>query len=512
LKPGNIYKVCFLWILILFFLSCDILRDSPFEVLEWSPGNSYHGEPEKIIISLGFSHDPDQASVERHFSLSEDGDMVKGNFHWEGRRMRFIPLAQLEKNRDYVLALSAEAKDTNGLSMDSNFTGRFTTRPSSVRPVLLSCYPQMNDAIDDPRTEVNLVFSIPISLESLYDNVSFNPPKNGSWRLEEGGCTAVFVPSEPWTHNKRQEIRVSAALTDSSGMFMGKEFLSVFVVGQDHESPLLLEAWRLTDSSEFLMLAATAAIYGAEGELIENEGWERDDRLRLVFSKPVDGLSVNNCLSVEGAQGLVMETMPDFKNEFVFRFDTKPAYESRFTFRLKAGVRDYAGNACENEYIYRIYANGIKSIPPQLVGIRLPMAPGSGTDQQLVSFGIDSLFDRLPITDGNENYPSGEGIITWIEFYFITAPGASIDPFSLMELFRIETSNNVLIFSPRLVKTDGFSSAQPRVVWDNLERLEIAGVLTNSTNFGIVNFIISPGLRDSFGNKNEKSFRISILK
>jgi len=310
----------------------------------------------------------------------------------------------------------------------------------------------------------------------------------------------------------RQEIRVSGALAGSNGMFMGKDFLSIFVVGSDHESLLLLEAWRLTDSGEVLLSAGTAAIAGAGGEFIENGGWEKDDRLKLVFSRPVDGLSVKNCLSAEGAQGLVMETIPDFENEFIFRFDTRPVHESRFTFRLKPGVRDCYGNVSKNEYIYRVFANGVRSMPPQLAGIRLPMAPGSETDQQLISFGIDSLFDYLPIADGKEYYPSGEGIFTWIEFYFLTSPGASIDPFSVMELFRIETSNNVLVFSPRIIKTDSFSAAQPRAGWDNLERLEIAGVLTNSTNFGIVNFLISPGLMDSFGNKNEKVFRISLLK
>jgi hypothetical protein len=81
-----------------------------------------------------------------------------------------------------------------------------------------------------------------------------------------------------------------------------------------------------------------------------------------------------------------------------------------------------------------------------------------------------------------------------------------------MELFRIETSNNVLTFSPRQIKTNGFSAPEPEKGWENFERIEIAGILTNSTNFGIVNFQISPGLTDSLGNKSEKQFRISLVK
>jgi hypothetical protein len=138
------------------------------------------------------------------------------------------------------------------------------------------------------------------------------------------------------------------------------------------------------------------------------------------------------------------------------------------------------------------------------------MAPASGTDLELVCFGTDSLYEIIPITDGS--YPSAEGIKTWIELYFITAEGASINPFSLMELFRIETSNNVLAFSPRQIKTEKFSVTDPHSGWEDYQRLEIAGILTNSINFGIVNFQIAAGLLDNLGNKNEKLLRISLLK
>jgi hypothetical protein len=140
------------------------------------------------------------------------------------------------------------------------------------------------------------------------------------------------------------------------------------------------------------------------------------------------------------------------------------------------------------------------------------MAPGSAADKELAVYGIDSIFAHLPIKDGAINYPSGEGIGTWIEFYFETAPGASIEPLSLMELFRIETSNNVLIFSPRLIISGGFSVSQPDSNWENLQRLEMRGILTNSTNFGVVSFQIASGLKDSYGNKNEKPFNILLLK
>jgi hypothetical protein len=453
------------------------------------------------------------ASVERHFSLTEDGSRVRGTFFWEGKKMIFVPLVPLEKNMDYILNLSADAHDTEGLSMDSAFGRNFSTRAGGTRPILLSCYPQMYAEIDDARTEVRLCFSVPIALNTLYDSVSFSPSMTGFWSLEDDGNTAVFTPAEPWMLNKRYEIHLSTALTDNNRMNIGKDFVSVFTIGTDHEIPHLLYAGRITESGGNVQLDIDTGGYVSAAKLpVENDGWEKNDKLFLAFSKPVDGLSVKNYLNVEGVSGLVMETAPGYKTEFVFRFETVPVYESRFVFRLKPGVKDDAGNESGAEYIYRIFANGKHSKPPALAGIRIPMAPGSETNLEFVSFSTDMPFENIPITEGGNNYPSGETVKTWIEFYFAVADGASIDPFSVMELFRIETSNNVLTFSPRQIKTDNFSVSTPQIGWENLQRIEIMGNLVNSINFGIVNFQISSGLTDSKGNKNEKLQRISVLK
>jgi hypothetical protein len=291
-------------------------------------------------------------------------------------------------------------------------------------------------------------------------------------------------------------------------MNIGNEFISIFTIGADHEKPFLLNAKRITKDGSVYELAPDKGYSGAAQLPVENNGWEKDDKLLLIFSKPVDGLSVKNYLNVEDAPGLVSETSPGYNTEFIFRFENIPVYESRFTFRIKSGIKDNAGNETKDEYIYRIFANGKYSKPPALAGIRISMSPNN--NMKLFSAGTDSLFEKIPIND--ENYPSGGSIQTWIEFYFNTAEGALIDIFSLMELFRIETSNNVFTFSPRRIKSDDFSVSQSHSGWENFERLEIMGEIKNSTNYGIINFIIGAGLKDSLGNINDKTLKISVIK
>jgi len=76
----------------------------------------------------------------------------------------------------------------------------------------------------------------------------------------------------------------------------------------------------------------------------------------------------------------------------------------------------------------------------------------------------------------------------------------------------LTNTNNVFNFSPRHIKTSEFTVAQPYPGCEEYQRIEISGNLTNSTNFGTVIFQIAAGLKDSFGNVNEKTQKISLIK
>jgi hypothetical protein len=505
-KPNRyLQKLLFLFFTLAYFASCDMLRFSPFEVSSWSPGTGRFDDPQAITLSLEFSHDPDRASVEKTFSVSEDGNKLKGIFQWEGRKVSFLPLAPLEMNRDYTLNLSADVHDLRGLSLDQAFEGFFTTRPDEVRPALISFFPGMYEVVSCPRQEIRLVFLGEAPIISLRDNISFSPAMNGSWDFN--GSEAVFTPSEPWTHGKRYELRISEYLSGTNGMSMGRDFSSVFIIGQDNEKPNLSGAWRLTENGGLELLQEDIP-----GSFIENSGWEKTDRLLLSFSKPVDILLAKNCINVQGASVLGTLNANGFYDEVIFSFERIPAYESRFSVTVKPGIRDKSGNESENEYLFRVYANGPDSMPPTLVGVRIPMAPGNALDRETKSYATDDLFADLPINGGNDRYPYREETETWIECYFETAPGALIDQFSLMELFRVNTSNNVLSFSPRSIRSSNFSMPDTEPGWEGFQRIEIRGFLINTVNSGVVNIEIASGIRDSKNNINEKLFRISLLK
>jgi hypothetical protein len=336
---------------------------------------------------------------------------------------------------------------------------------------------------------------------------------SGSWTLEDNGLTACFVPLDPWKSGNQYRISVNTEFQSAAGRAMAVEFSSRFsiAIDGDAEKPFLLSAWVLNPGKEPAMLAPEDSEKPGVGEYRE---WESFTRLRLDFSEPVDTAAVRNYLVVEPQAALTMETGPGQAVSVIFRFTENPVWGKSFLIRIKSGIRDGAGNESSEETVYRIRAEGPLSKPPALIGMRLPMAPGNQdlADQEPRVFPREDLFADLPVIPGDGRYPCANPVSTWLELYFDTAPGAEINPFSLMDLFRVESANGALDFSPRSVRDSDFTWPDPAPGWEKFQRLEIRGSLTNTINSGTVVFQISPGLEDNRGNRSGDTFRISLLK
>jgi len=490
--------------------SCDLLRDSPYLVEAWTPGEGLHDDPGRLRVSLLLSHESDRAKTEQAFTMTEDHKTLKGDFFWEGSRLVFLPSAPLEPDRDYFISLGTGAQDLKGLSLENKFEASFSTRLTGGKPKVAGTLPEHGSSLAGGREEFKLFFSEPVRLGSCIDYISFNPAAPGSWRLEDDNKTACFTPREPWQQGAVYRVRVESAFAAASGLVLGTDFTSVFSAGPDRERPVLLKALARSSGDD----AAEILLEEPGGfSILEFSEWESFTRLVLVFSKPVDSNGVKKLLATEPSAALVMESPPEMLEQLVFRFAEYPVWGTSFLFRLSAGVKDEAGNESEDEYLFRIKAGGPFSKAPALRGIRLPMAPGiPSEDYDARNYTLDGPFADLPIEQGEGRYPYAERIDSWIELYFETAQDTGIDPFSVMDLFRVESTNQALAFSPRSVRSDDFTWISPVPGWENYRRLELRGVLTNTVHSGIVSFRISSGLIDTRGNRSNVDFRLSLLK
>ncbi|AEJ19212.1 Ig-like domain-containing protein [Gracilinema caldarium] len=500
---------------------CDILRDAPFIVRSWSPGEGAHPDFSGPAITLEFSHDPDRYSVERSFSCTEDGLALSGTFVWQGRQLTFYPAGGILPNRDYRIGIATDAQDTRGLSLDSAFEGRFSTRPNGTRMVLLGTIPAEGgllgaDAEGPCMEPVILTFSRAVNLENLYQYSSFSPSIQGLWSLESDGTVARFTPSQPWSNGRSYVCTLGKDLPDCYGRPMGQSYRLHFSVGDDTEPPRLVSIRALDREGNLRQDLVFTEFYGDSGpgsSVPVNENFERTYRIALEFSEPVDPSSVKNRLSFQSSLGFTLSPPYPASTTIELTFTDSPVYGKQYTLSLGRGITDIHGNTSTQQVLCRVLNNGPASKPPRFIGLRLPLAPGGGAgNEEPVRYAMSDSFSDLPISSGTDRYPYDVPTDTWFELYFDMAQDAHLDLFSLMNSLNVNATNSALSFAPRSIKNSGFTWADPVPEWADYERVEVRGLITNGTNGGVVTFSLSSDLSDTLGNRGEGLQTLPLCK
>ncbi|MDR2865529.1 MAG: Ig-like domain-containing protein [Spirochaetaceae bacterium] len=491
------------------FVSCDILRERAFEILSWTPGSGVQEAPD--YISLYFSHEPDQLSVERAFSFTEDGGNVRGRYLWEGKRLSFYPDRPLLKNKDYTLNLSVEAKSVSGISLEKKFEGKFSTRSDETHPFVTSIYPSDESVIDDLYSAISIQFSMAIDLLSCINEIKIEPHTSGVWHMENENTRAVFENAASWQAGKTYKITISPYFQSSGGKISGKTFEARFTAAGDKRPPVLEKIYALDAQDRLVFDLIKYAGTSPVDVITENSLWEAEYKLKLQFNKNIDTSVLKTYLVIDPALKYDLEPPFAYTSSVLVRFIEKPAWKSRFNIKINAGIPDSSGNKSSDNFLYRIYANGPFSMPPQLLGVRLAKNPRG--DHAAPSYTIitkDDLFKSLDIQQAE--YPFDLDIETWVELYFDTAPDAEPDLFSVRDLLTISSTNNALSFVSKKIIGRDFTVPEAAPELSGKKRIEIQGVLRNSSNFGLITFAIGKGLLDTKQNRNPVEMRIQAVK
>jgi hypothetical protein len=219
------------FIILVLFLSCDVLRSSPFEIAGWSPGEGYCDVNGGVTIAVQFSHEPDRSSVERSFEFSEDGVKSNGRIAWpDDDKLVFTPSSPLQSGHDYAVIINTDAQDTQGVSLETRFEGRWTTRPIEDRPSILAAVPDDGDVIAAGYTGVVIEFSTAVSVNACNGHISFSPQMKGSWALDNSGKKAFFAPDAVWQHGTEYKMTIDAAFESLAGNTLGQEWVIHFTV------------------------------------------------------------------------------------------------------------------------------------------------------------------------------------------------------------------------------------------------------------------------------------------
>jgi hypothetical protein len=472
-------------------LSCDILRTSPFEVAGWSPGEGYRDPNNGAAVSVWFSHDPLKSSVERSFEFSEDGVKLSGRFSWAHEKMTFTPSSPLRDGCDYTVVVNTDAQDTEGISLEKRFEGRWTTRPLEGRPAITATVPGDNGIIAPGRAKIVVAVSTLVSINAFTNHVSFSPQMKGSWALDSG--EAVFTPDTAWKRGTTYTMTIGASFENAAGKTLGKDFVSRFTADGETVPPELTSVAVLDKNGD--RVERGGGEWTLAGLPAENSGWETGYKLLFRFSEKVDLVSFKKAVSVVPSLSFAVDAADTadagrgFSDAALLSFTESPAFGQRYLVHLESGVKDEAGNESAAPASFRLYVNGAKSKPPSLQSIEIRSGGLS------CGFTLDDHFENLTITSDEE---------AEITLRFDTAPGADIDLYSLMECFGFSATNNAASFQAASIAYGTGGESRPAV---------ITGALTNKAiEHGVITISVGAGVLDTYGNKQTKAQKIVLLK
>jgi hypothetical protein len=523
------YKIIYAMFCIVSLCSCELLRQSRFEVVHCSPDAGYHAETEELVVSVEFSHEPNREKIQKAFSVTEDAIALQGKYIWSGKTLEFRPSLPLKKNKEYKVTVSIDAEDAKGVSLDEQFERSWTSSPSKVRPEILSVSPANNGEVSNASASVLIYFNVEVPMQSLMDYVSFTPSISGYWKLDETQKTAEFTPYEKWKPCTEYKISVRQGFESEHGNTIAKEFGSRFTVGGDDVKPQLLRAVVLQKDSSIALknkadyVLECADVDDIDGSVI-NDGWEADYKLLFKFSKDVNASTVLNAVTAEPAISFELENGPGYYSDIVIKFTKRPAYNAHYILRLGNTVSDSSGNTKENVEQYKIFTDGAKSKPPELKGFALPVNPAGGASASAIIITDRDNFTLPGLNLDADYYTVDAEIPTWMMLFFDAAHGAEINLFSLMESLSFSATNSSVTWTPEIIvnHSDEFTWRCNSPIYQDEEyrnelsgciAIEIKGILVNDpTRRGLVTFSCDAGLRDSYGNESTITKQFVLIK
>ena len=485
--------------------SCQIFSNHSFEIVSWQPGSGIRDNTDNVIISITFSLNPDKTSVESAFKFEKDSLVIPGIISWQDRNMIFQPFEKIQKGHDYEILISTMAEAENGLSLEKDFIGRFSTKHESIRPEIISVDPIDRSFIDAEYENITILASEPIDTDSFIYAAQLIPEQEGYWNFSEDKTTAFFVPLAPWRKCEHYELVIRTGLKDLNGNYLSEEFHTVFETSTDRISPYTISVCSVVPEGDNIFELSKSL--PLENVNIISQGWETDWGFSLSFSEDVSRESIVERISTEPALLLECKSLENFGSQFVFVPNEPARYNQTYSLYLSPGIEDRSGNVINSGEKYLFMTNGPKTMPPKVIEIRFKKNPDIETESWQI-FSLENAFNAIDVS-----LYSAAGIeyATLVDVVIALGEGQVPDLISFMEAFSITTTNSCAGISIRSVEIKNPETIEPSVI-NGAFVIRVGILFSNKVNPGIITFLLGKTFKDKRGTFIENEFRLPLIK
>lgn len=501
-------KKAVLFLLTIIIISCDNITHTSFlKVHIRSPHTEYVDNIEDLEnIQLFFSEKVVISSVESEFSLSAAGNRINGYYTWiDARTMSYIPYEDFYPNVLYEVTLGNNAEDIFGNSLEEPFTFNFSSSNDRTRPLVESITPGYFEVVDDPFFQIDVVFDEPIMVSSYIEGASISPSVSGYWIHNDDSTSFSYIPTEKFSFNETYTLTLSNRITDISGNNIEKEIKHIFLVEGDNALPELIE------------LGNTVDIHINTFEpFMHTNNWNRTDNIHLIFSKPIDFVSLQAGISIEPAWNFSLEEITP--GHYLLSSDDDLIWDTIYLLTLDTKIKDLYENKIVEPYDIYLRVNGLASQPPSVERVLLYSYDTSNPASPTESFH-DELYDKnatdhFHVVDFSP-FDSAD-VNGYIDFYLTIAEGATIDFYNFAENFTINSDeDNVVdfvIFHLEMISESvtPFWGSIPANPLNNYIVRVYSIIMNNNTGTGYITIKLRSGFKDSLNNELPSTWETKI--
>jgi hypothetical protein len=283
---------------------------------------------------IRFPSAPDQASVQRLFTLSAPTGSVAGDFRWAtGNWMYFDPAPPLSPGVRYVLQFRGRVTLTDGGSFDANEEVPFYILHAGGGPLLQSVSPA-NGADAGTATPLVLGFSAAMDPDSFAREFTLQPSAETIAAWDVTGRRVTLTPRDSWSTLTTYTWTVTKDLAAPDGTPTGTEYTGRFRIQLDAAAPSVIS-----------VLPGLRSTFASTGTLLA------DDVLLIAFSEDVTDDSLMSAFTISPTtKGTLFRVASGPPAVFAFVPDSQWVMDQSYTLRIGTGLADLSGNKLSTAY------------------------------------------------------------------------------------------------------------------------------------------------------------------
>lgn len=479
-----IKKLCAVAVLLPVFISCSfitgLLHMKTIDIIAWTPNRECVAALDVAEITVIFSSPMNRTLGEDAFSLSRNGDHIRGHFSWQEQDtiMRFLPEVPFTNGQRYSFNVGDSAEDIYGNSLTKPFHFEFATAEELVPPEIVLHEPADGAVVPEARAPIHLVFSEPIETASFYIGFSIFPSITGSYLWSVNGDEVEFLPLTDYQPGQMYEVDLSREICDKSGNQIAEELRFSFRT----------EETQMPSVSSVETLAGGKLLISIEsgGGVDPSLEIEKDEQFLISFTQGLTQEQIFDLIQIDPYVPFSL-AWDDERQSCLLRFDQELNWNQVYQIELP-------------DLTYPFVINGPRSIPISVT-----------TVTYCADLDAPAGVDKYVLLDFSDNLDFSGAINPAFDFYLEHAVGEHIDLGSFLQAFSVSiaadciflTQNDVelspLVIDPYILPQEGQS----------IVRLHCS-IVEDPGATGTVTFRINSELRDSALNHLTEEFVLLI--